>query len=71
MAYARGAGLPVPEVFDVDGPDLVMERVAGPTMTAALARRPWTLAAQAGRLAGRVRGAGRDGAGADEAAAAP
>lgn len=51
MAYARGAGLPVPEVFDVDGPDLVMERVAGPTMTAALARRPWTLAAQAGRLA--------------------
>jgi aminoglycoside phosphotransferase (APT) family kinase protein len=52
MAYARSAGLPVPEVFDVQGADLVLERVVGPTMTAALARRPWTLAAQARVLAG-------------------
>lgn len=52
MAYARSAGLPVPEVFDVRGADLVMERVVGPTMTAALARRPWTLAAHARVLAG-------------------
>jgi aminoglycoside phosphotransferase (APT) family kinase protein len=52
MAYARTAGLPVPEVFDVDGADLVLERVVGPTMTSALARRPWTLAAQARVLAG-------------------
>ena len=52
MTYARSAGLPVPEVFDVQGADLVMERVVGPTMTAALARRPWTLAAQARVLAG-------------------
>ena len=52
MAYARSAGLPVPEVFDVDGADLLMERVEGPTMTSALARRPWTLAAQARVLAG-------------------
>lgn len=52
MAHARSAGLPVPEVFDVDGADLVLERVVGPTMTAALARRPWTLARQARVLAG-------------------
>jgi tRNA A-37 threonylcarbamoyl transferase component Bud32 len=51
MAYARAQGLPVPEVFDVDGPDLVMARVTGPTMAAALVRRPWTLASQAGVLA--------------------
>ncbi|SDF48399.1 Phosphotransferase enzyme family protein [Blastococcus fimeti] len=52
MAHARAAGLPVPEVFDVDGADLVLERIEGPTMTWALARRPWTLAAQARVLAG-------------------
>jgi aminoglycoside phosphotransferase (APT) family kinase protein len=52
MTFARSAGLPVPEVFDVDGADLVLERVVGPTMTSALARRPWTLAAQARVLAG-------------------
>lgn len=52
MTYARSAGLPVPEVFEADGADLVMERVVGPTMTSALTRRPWTLAAQARALAG-------------------
>lgn len=52
MAHARAAGLPVPEVFDVEGPDLVLERVEGPTMAAALVRRPWTLAGQARVLAG-------------------
>lgn len=52
MAHARAAGLPVPEVFDVDGADLVLERVEGPTMAAALVRRPWTLAGQARVLAG-------------------
>lgn len=52
MTHARSAGLPVPRVFDADGADLVMERVVGPTMTSALARRPWTLAAQARVLAG-------------------
>ncbi|SOC51971.1 Phosphotransferase enzyme family protein [Blastococcus aggregatus] len=52
MAHARAAGLPVPEVFDVDGADLVLQRIEGPTMAAALVRRPWTLAAQARVLAG-------------------
>lgn len=51
MAYAHSCGVPVPEVFDADGPDLVLERVAGPTMADALVRRPWTLARQATVLA--------------------
>ncbi len=51
MAYARSAGLPVPQVFDVDGPDLVLERVEGPTMAAALVRRPWTMPSRARELA--------------------
>jgi hypothetical protein len=41
----------VPEVFDVDGPDLVMEKVDGPTMLADVARRPWRLARHAASLA--------------------
>lgn len=32
MRYARGHGYPVPEVIEVAGPDLVLERVDGPTM---------------------------------------
>lgn len=41
MRHLRSAGFPVPEVFDVDGPDLVMEWVDGPTMLDELGRRPW------------------------------
>jgi aminoglycoside phosphotransferase (APT) family kinase protein len=52
MRYLRQAGYPVPEVFDVDGPDLVMERLEGPDMLAALARRPWQAARYARLLAG-------------------
>jgi AICAR transformylase/IMP cyclohydrolase PurH len=37
MRYLRQAGYPVPEVFDADGPDLVMERLEGPDMLADLA----------------------------------
>jgi aminoglycoside phosphotransferase (APT) family kinase protein len=51
MSWARGHGVPVPEVFDADGPDIVMERVDGPTMLADLARRPWRLAGHAATLA--------------------
>ena len=32
MVRARASGVPVPEVFDVSGCDIVMERAAGPTM---------------------------------------
>lgn len=51
MRYLRQAGYPVPEVFGADGQDLVMERLAGPTMLDDLARRPWRAARHAGVLA--------------------
>jgi aminoglycoside phosphotransferase (APT) family kinase protein len=56
MAHARAHGVPVPEVFDVAGSDIVMERADGPTMLNMLGRRPWTLGAQA-RLLGRLHAA--------------
>lgn len=51
MAHARACGVPVPEVFDVSGTDIVMERAAGPTMLDVLGRRPWTIRAHARELA--------------------
>ncbi len=42
----------MPEVFDADGPDLVMERLEGPGMLADLAHRPWRVASYARVLAG-------------------
>jgi aminoglycoside phosphotransferase (APT) family kinase protein len=38
MVHAHAAGVPVPEVFDVSGADIVMARAAGPTMLDVLAR---------------------------------
>ncbi|MFI5931127.1 phosphotransferase [Actinoplanes sp. NPDC051494] len=35
MRYLAGLGYPVPEVFDAAGPDLIMERLDGPTLAAA------------------------------------
>jgi tRNA A-37 threonylcarbamoyl transferase component Bud32 len=52
MRYVRGRGVPVPEVYDADRTDIVMQRVVGHSMLAEMARRPWTLAAQARILAG-------------------
>lgn len=51
MSWTRAHGVPVPEVFDADGLDIVMERVDGPTMLADLARHPWRLARHAATLA--------------------
>ena len=51
MTHARAHGVPVPEVFDASGPDIVMERAVGPTMLQSLTRRPWRLASQARLLA--------------------
>jgi len=52
MAHARAHGAPVPEVFEVSGADIVMERADGPTMLDALGRRPWLVRRQARLLAG-------------------
>jgi aminoglycoside phosphotransferase (APT) family kinase protein len=51
MVRARACGVPVPEVFDVSGADIVMERAAGPTMLEFVGRRPWTAREQARSLA--------------------
>jgi aminoglycoside phosphotransferase (APT) family kinase protein len=51
ISWVGAHGVPVPEVFDVDGPDIVMEKVDGPTMLADLARRPWRLVSHAAALA--------------------
>ena len=41
MRALWAAGYPVPEIFDADGRDLVMERLEGSTMLDTLGRRPW------------------------------
>jgi aminoglycoside phosphotransferase (APT) family kinase protein len=41
MRYVRSRGYPVPAVYEVSGPDMVMDRVDGPTMLKDLGRRPW------------------------------
>lgn len=51
MRHARSHGFPVPEVFDVCGTEMVMERIDGRTMTADLVRRPWGVSSHARLLA--------------------
>lgn len=51
MRHAWSHGVPVPEVFDASGPDLVMEHAVGPTMLRDLTRRPLSLGAHARLLA--------------------
>jgi aminoglycoside phosphotransferase (APT) family kinase protein len=49
MRHLAAHGYPVPVVYDVDGTDLVMERLDGPDMLADLGKRPWR-ARKHGRL---------------------
>jgi aminoglycoside phosphotransferase (APT) family kinase protein len=51
MRHLAAAGYPVPEVYDADGRDLVMERLDGPDMLADLGRRPWLIPRHARTLA--------------------
>ena len=51
MRHARSRGYPVPQVLEVRGDGLVLERIDGPTMSAVLWRRPWTLRRNASLLA--------------------
>ena len=51
MEYVRERGYPVPEVHRVEGWDLVMERVDGPTMLEAMQAAPWKALWYARRLA--------------------
>ena len=43
MQHCAAHGYPVPEVFDADGPDIVMQRLDGPTMLQDLSSHPWTM----------------------------
>lgn len=53
LRYVAGHGFPAPKVeeLSVDGSALVMERIDGPTMLEAMARRPWTVSRHAATLA--------------------
>jgi aminoglycoside phosphotransferase (APT) family kinase protein len=53
MVYAAAQGYPVPEVHELraGGTELVMERVDGPLMMNAIAKRPWTMTHHARVLA--------------------
>jgi len=51
MEHVRRHGYPVPEVFAVDGCDLVMQRVDGPSMLDAMVSRPHRLFRYARTLA--------------------
>jgi aminoglycoside phosphotransferase (APT) family kinase protein len=51
MRHAGEHGFPVPEVFEVAGPDMVMERLDGPNLLEDVARRPWRLRSHARLLA--------------------
>jgi Ser/Thr protein kinase RdoA (MazF antagonist) len=50
MAWAARHGVPVPNVHEATGPDLVMDLIEGPTMAHDLWRRPWMVAAHARTL---------------------
>lgn len=53
MEYARARGYPVPAVSELsdDGTELVMERVEGPVLLAAISRQPWTIRRHGAQLA--------------------
>jgi tRNA A-37 threonylcarbamoyl transferase component Bud32 len=51
MQYVRSHGFPVPEVVEVAGPQIVMERIVGATMLDDFARHPWRLFRHAETLA--------------------
>ena len=59
MRHCAVHGYPVPEVFDAEGPDIVMQRLDGPTMLDDMSARPWTMRAKAQQLAELIDRLGR------------
>ncbi len=51
MEYLRSAGFPVPQVFAIDGADMIMTRIDGTDLLSDLAKRPWRARAHARTLA--------------------
>ncbi len=57
MTHLAASGYPVPQVCEVTDTDMLLERLAGPTMLDVLARRPWrvgSLGRELGRLLDRL-----------------
>ncbi|MGW5973432.1 phosphotransferase [Streptomyces sp. NPDC055186] len=52
MAHVAAYGCPVPKVYEINGPDMVLERLTGPTMLDVLARRPWRVGSLSRTLGG-------------------
>lgn len=52
IEHAAAHGVPVPDVVAIAGGDLILERIAGPTMLRDLTRQPWSMPAHARTLAG-------------------
>jgi aminoglycoside phosphotransferase (APT) family kinase protein len=52
MQHVVAHGYPAPEVVEVAGRDLVMERLDGPTMLVDLEKRPWRMRRHTATLAG-------------------
>jgi aminoglycoside phosphotransferase (APT) family kinase protein len=51
MAHVRAHGFPAPEVFDVDGGDMVLERVDGPSLLHVMTHEPHRIRRHADLLA--------------------
>jgi aminoglycoside phosphotransferase (APT) family kinase protein len=51
MRHLFRCGYPVPRVWEASGPDLVMDRIEGPTMLEVLGKQPWTFVRHAATLA--------------------
>ncbi|MFE1876443.1 phosphotransferase [Streptomyces sp. NPDC059496] len=57
MTHLAACGYPVPRVYEITDTDMVLERLAGPTMLDVLAQRPWrvgSLGRELGRLHDRL-----------------
>ena len=59
MRHCAAQDYPVPVVFDADGPDIVMQRLDGPTMLGHMSARPWTMRSKARQLAELIDQLGR------------
>jgi aminoglycoside phosphotransferase (APT) family kinase protein len=54
MQHVDAHGYPVPHVAEASGPDLVMERLDGPTLLTDLGAKPWRLFRHAKTIAGLI-----------------
>ncbi|MGW7284994.1 phosphotransferase [Streptomyces sp. NPDC054847] len=53
MTHLADCGYPVPHVYEITDTDMILERLAGPTMLDVLAKRPWRVSSL-GRVLGSL-----------------